>query len=84
MKQIFVKTIQGHEVEFSRLLYPLRYQIFIRSANSNPTIVTLIKDTKQGWILANPDQAPAWVNEMDAAIHNAIDENEAKDTKQKK
>lgn len=77
MKQIFVKTIQGREVEFSRLLYPLRYKIFIRNSNANPTVITLIKDTKEGWIIVNPDQSPEWFNNMNFDIQHAINENEA-------
>jgi hypothetical protein len=77
MNQTFLKTIQGHDIEFSRLLYPLRYQIFIRKENSNPLVVTLKKDDKAVWHIDSPDKLPDWVNEMSLPIHYAIDENEA-------
>lgn len=77
MKQSFVKTIEGHEAEFVRLLYPLRYNVFLRIVNANPMQVTLKKDGQGVWNLEEQNDLPGWVNEITLPMQEAIEENEA-------
>ena len=39
MQQTFFKTIQGHKIEFNRLLYPVRYQISTKDIESIGAII---------------------------------------------
>lgn len=76
MQQTFVKTIQGHEIEFVRLLYPLHYTLIIRAFNENPLKVRYEKDENNVWVVQSKE-APGWVNEISHHIHEVIQENEA-------
>jgi hypothetical protein len=76
MKLSFVKTIQGHEIEFVRLMYPLRYNLFLRIVNANPLELTLKKDSQGLWSIDEPKELPGWVNELSLPIQEAIEENE--------
>ncbi len=51
MGEVFVKSYHGHDLEFVRLLYPLRYNLFIRHENANPTTFEVNKN--RIWQLAN-------------------------------
>lgn len=77
MKQSFVKTIEGHEIEFVRLMYPLRYSIFIRVANSNPLMLAFKKNSEGSWVIDQPNELPEWVNEISLPMQHVIEENEA-------
>jgi len=77
MKLSFVKTIQGHEMEFVRLMYPLRYEIYLRQVDQNPIKLTLKNDGKGAWNIEQEKELPGWVNEITLPIITAIEENEA-------
>ena len=77
MKLSFVKTIQGHEMEFVRLMYPLRYEIYLRQVDQNPLKLTLTNDGKETWNVEQENELPGWVNEITLPIITAIEENEA-------
>jgi len=77
MKLSFVKTIQGHEMEFVRLMYPLRYEVYLRQVDQNPLKLTLTNDGKETWNVEQENQLPGWVNEITLPIITAIEENEA-------
>lgn len=77
MKLSFVKTLEGHEIEFVRLMYPLRYTLFLRNINANPVKVTMTQDDKGVWNIDEPKELPGWVNELSLQIQDAIEENEA-------
>jgi hypothetical protein len=77
MKLSFIKTLQGQEIEFVRLMYPLRYDLFFRKMNANPMKVTMAKDSKGVWHLEKPNELPGWVKELSLQIQHAIEENEA-------
>lgn len=77
MKLSFVKTLQGHEIEFVRLMYPLRYTLFLRNLNANPLKITMKKDEKGAWQVDEPKELPGWVNELSLQMQNAIEDNEA-------
>ena len=80
MKLSFQKTIEGHEVEFVRLMYPLRYEIFVRVVNANPLKLLIQKDSEGEWVVDKPNELPGWINEISLAIQDAIEENEAEGT----
>lgn len=77
MKLSFTKTIEGHEIEFVRLMYPHRYDIYVRVINANPLKATLKKQRELGWVIEEPEELPGWLNEISLAIQEAIEENEA-------
>jgi hypothetical protein len=77
MKLSFVKTIQGHEMEFVRLMYPLRYEVYLRQVDQNPLKLTLTNDGKGIWNVEQENELPGWVNEITLPIITAIEENEA-------
>jgi len=77
MKLSFVKTIQGHEMEFVRLMYPLRYDVYLRQLDANPIKLTLTKDEKGVWNTDGENHLPGWVNEVSLPIITAIEENES-------
>jgi len=76
MKLSFVKTIQGHQLEFVRLLYPLRYDVYLRQADANPLKMTLLKDENGDWTPDQVEELPGWVNEISLSIITSIEENE--------
>ena len=76
MKQSFVKTIQGHEIEFERLLYPIRYNVFVRNLNANPTLLVVEKDDEGSWSVAESASFPFDITEISAGIIHAISANE--------
>jgi len=77
MKLSFIKTIQGHEMEFVRLMYPLRYDVYLRQVDKNPLKLTLANDGKGTWNIGQEEELPGWVNEITLPIITAIEENEA-------
>lgn len=77
MKLTFVKTLQGHEMEFVRLLYPLRYDIIIRILNANPIKMAVLKDTDDRWECENVEELPGWVQDLCLPILSEINENES-------
>jgi len=77
MKLSFVKTIQGHEMEFVRLMYPLRYEVYLRQVDQNPLKLTLTKEGNGPWNIEQENELPGWVNEISLPIITAIEENEA-------
>lgn len=77
MKLSFVKTIEGHEIEFVRLQYPLRYNIFVRIANGNPFKLSMKKDSAGDWVIDEQNELPGWINEISLPLQEAIEENEA-------
>lgn len=76
MKQSFTKTIEGHEIEFVRLMYPTRYELFCRIANSNPFKIAVEKDTNEAWNISSTAELPGWFNEITLSVIEAIEENE--------
>ncbi|MDB5249755.1 MAG: hypothetical protein JWQ40_4149 [Segetibacter sp.] len=76
MKQSFVKTIQGHEIEFERLLYPIRYNVFVRNLNANPALLVVEKDGEGCWSLAKGNSFPVEKTEISAGVFHAISANE--------
>ena len=78
MQQIFVKTIHSKQVEFSRLLYPLRYKLFVRIENKNPLIAEMQRNEKNEWHLQADEETLPTVAVMENELIETILENEAK------
>ncbi len=78
MKQNFVKTIQGHQLEFRKQIHRGRYNV--SPANKEfKDVLSLQKDEKGMWNVNEKDHLPAWFNEISMYIHYAIEENETKE-----
>jgi hypothetical protein len=77
MKQTFFKNIQGHKIEFNRLLYPISYHISTKDIEFEGEIYAFTTDENCKWNMAQPEDAPQWVQEMISEICEAIEENEA-------
>ncbi len=76
MQQTFIKTIQGHTLEFNRILYPVRYSILSQAFESTGTMILVEKDEKGEWKIQSLETMPGWVSEITMGIYNAIEENE--------
>lgn len=75
MQQTFVKTICGHNIQFNRLLYPVKYCVLNNDSESNRTSF-LFERNETGMWTANPVKLPTWLEEIRLHIYNAIEENE--------
>ena len=49
MQQTFVKSIAGNDIEFNKLLYPVRYKVLVRQPGQNP-ITVVINKSGSDWI----------------------------------
>ncbi|HEX8461678.1 MAG TPA: hypothetical protein VF623_09615 [Segetibacter sp.] len=76
-----MKTINSHQIEFSRLHYPLRYQVFIRIENENPLMVVIQKDeNSHEWNIKSEEHLEAWVQDMGPKLIDLIEKNELNTT----
>lgn len=80
MKQTFVKTIQGHQLEFNKQVHRGCYNISPKNLEFKG-VLSLQKDEKGMWIVNETEPLPAWFNEISMQVHFAIEENET--TKEK-
>ncbi len=76
MRQSFNKTIRGHELEFNRLLYPVRYKIVAKGLDSMGMSVIAEKDELGNWNIDESEKVPYWVAEIRSDIEDTIAENE--------
>jgi hypothetical protein len=81
MKQNFVKTIQGHQLEFSKQVHSACYNVSPTNVEYKG-ILSLKKDEKGMWNVSGTDKLPAWFNEISMYVHNAIEENETREKKE--
>lgn len=77
MRQTFIKTIQGHTLEFNRLLYPLRYRILTQEFEVSVIGIIAEKDNTGAWTINLLDKLPGWVSEITADIYQVIGDNES-------
>jgi hypothetical protein len=77
MENTFIKTIQGHQLEFSMQL-PGNYNISPKNVDFKG-VLSLQKDEKGMWNVDSTKPLPAWFNEISMHVHFAIEENEAKE-----
>ena len=75
MQNTFSKSINGHDLQFNRLLYPLRYTIKIDEFGSNGKQYE-IKKNENIWRVSETEDLPEWLNSINAQINEAIEENE--------
>ena len=76
MQQTFLKTINGHSIQFNRLLYPVQYCVLNNDPKSNGTRFLFEKNEDGIWTVNQTEQIPEWLKEINLDIHNAIQENE--------
>ncbi len=76
MQQSFVKAISGNDVEFNRLLYPVRYKVILRVSNQNPFEIIVKKAGDKILPIEDESSFPDWVKPMLPEILGAIGENE--------
>ena len=74
MQQTFVKTIDGSELEFNKLLYPSRYSVLLRRPNQNPETLTIVRSEGR-WVTNNMESIPVFDSLIDDIILT-IEENE--------
>lgn len=77
MKQTFIKTIQGHQLEFNKQSHKACYTVSSTNVESKG-VLSLWKDEKGMWNVSEAQQLPAWYNEISMYVHFAIEENETK------
>lgn len=77
MRQTFLKTINGHTLEFNRLLYPVKYKLLFHSFETPGIIISVSKEEKGSWGINALENLPTWVSESSSNILQAIHENES-------
>lgn len=77
MKQSFIKTIQGHQLEFNQV-NSSGYNISPKNVDFKGEL-SLKKDEKGMWNVNEAQSLPAWFNEISLQVHFAIEENETKE-----
>ena len=75
MKQTFVKNIHGYNIQFNRLLYPVKYCILNNDPENNRTRY-LFERNETGMWTVNQIKLPTWLEEIRLHIHDTIEENE--------
>jgi len=76
MEQTFHKTIDGHSIEFNRLLYPVRYQIQIEDLEKHGMLIDIVKGKNGDWEFKKVPDIPDWFYNAFKKICVAITENE--------
>ena len=76
MQQTFVKTINGHSIQFNRLLYPVQYCVLNNDPKANGTRFLFEKNEGGIWTVNQTEQIPEWLNEISLDINQVIKENE--------
>ena len=76
MQQTFVKTINGHSIQFNRLLYPVQYCVLNNDPKANGTRFLIEKNEGGIWTVNQTEQIPEWLNEISLDINQVIKENE--------
>ena len=76
MKQTFIITVQGHTLEFNRLLYPLRYCVSPQEFEVADLKIFVEKDEEGDWMINALEKMPRWVIDIASGIFKAIRENE--------
>jgi len=77
MKQTFIKTIQGHQLEFNKQTHKNSYNISPISVEFKG-VLSLQKDEKGMWTANSTQPLPGWFNEISMYVHYAIEENETR------
>lgn len=76
MKHTFVKTIQGHQLEFNKQGRKGGYNISPKNVEFKG-VLSMQKDEKGMWnVSGEAEELPAWFNEISMYVHFAIEENE--------
>ena len=76
MEQTFYKSLQGHKLEFNRLLYPVSYHISTKDVENESGSFMVHKNEEGAWTLMQPEDLPEWINSLSYQIQEVILENE--------
>ena len=79
MEVTFIKTIQGHQLNFFRQDFPEGYRISPKHIEPKESFLSLQKDDKGFWNVEEQAHMPAWFNEISMHVHHAIEEFETKE-----
>ncbi|WP_018613917.1 hypothetical protein [Segetibacter koreensis] len=82
MKQNFVKTIQGHQLEFNKQVSRGSYNVSPKNVEFKG-VLSLQKDEKGMWNVDESQLLPPWFNEISIYVHCAIEENEHRENNNK-
>ena len=81
MEVTFIKTIQGHQLNFFKQDFPEGYHISPKTAQQQEVLLSLQKDEKGVWNVNETELLPGWFNEISTHVYDAIEDFETKDTK---
>lgn len=76
MPQTFQKTINGHGMQFNRLLFPVRYAIKLEEYEYYGIIIPFVKDDVGDWKIEKVGGIPGWFYDMYSNIKDVVDINE--------
>lgn len=82
MKQTFTKTVQGHQLEFTRQNDSYSYTVLPKNIE-HKEVLLLHRDDKGMWNVKESRHLPAWFNEISLYVHIAIEENELNENEAK-
>lgn len=77
MQKTFLKTVEGHILEFNRFLYPVRYTVLLQRQFQTGIVIIVEKDPQEMWFINPLLQLPGWVREITSNIFDVIAENES-------
>lgn len=80
MHQTFVKTIDGNNLEFNRLLYPVRYSVTSHDEKYQGSKVEISRDTEGNWYMSKEAEGQEWCSTLLDEICSAIKQNEIQTT----
>lgn len=78
MLQTFKKSVGGKNLQFNRLLYPVRYSLKLDEEGSNGRSVEFKKAEDGNWEPLINEQGEFWFEENADEIKSIIQENEVK------
>ena len=76
MQQTFYEVLQGHKIEFNRLMYPIHYHISTDDADVKGATFTLNQNETGQWKIMENENLPNWIESISDELHIAILENE--------
>lgn len=81
MEVTFIKTIQGHQLNFFKQDFPSSYRVSPKHIEHKEIFLSLEKDDKGFWNVKESEHLPGWFNEISMHVHHAIEEFETKGPK---
>jgi hypothetical protein len=76
MEQTFRKNIGGNNLQFNRLMYPVRYAVKCDEDGSDGMTIEFKKGNDGKWQAIKDGKIPGWVNGHTDEIRSVIEQNE--------